>query len=134
MRGSRSQIANEIPENGAGRLERDSVFCRKGRDSMSERLDAARARSKKQALSLHRCGEMDSAAVVGAGAFPDQAFRFQGMHDAGHGGRADLFRVGQPAERDWPRENDDREGREAGRVEAAAGIGAPQFAQQMDGD
>lgn len=88
---------------------------------------------EEQALALHGRGNLNGAAVVCIGALFDQTLRFEGVHDARHGGRADLLRDCKLAEREGAGKDNDRESREAGGVQAAGGVGAPQPAQEMDG-
>lgn len=88
---------------------------------------------EEQALAFDGCRDMDCAAVVCIGDFADQAPGFEGVRDARHGWRADLFRVGKLAEREGAGKHDDRERREARGIQAAGRVGAPQLAEEIDG-
>jgi hypothetical protein len=78
-------------------------------DLGAEGVDAAVAGLEEQALAFHGCGEVNGAAVVGAGDFYDEAFHLEGVDDAGHGGRTNPFGIRELAEGEGTGEDDDGE-------------------------
>ena len=101
--------AGEVVEDGDGGVEIFLVVAREESDLVGKGLDAAVAGLEEQALAFHGCGEVNGAAVFGAGFFFDEAFGFEGADDAGHGGRTNPFGIRELAEGEGTGEDDDGE-------------------------
>ena len=97
-----------------------------------QRPNAAVAALDHELPALECRGEMNEAGVFFIFGFRDEGLLFQGVNDARHGGRADLFCFGQVAECDGAAEDDDRERGEAGGIEAACIVGSADCPQQVD--
>jgi hypothetical protein len=108
-KGLNRRLLNHPGYNSDGALQGGSIFWGEGVDEICQGPDAAVAAGDEQAAAFHGGCYTDGAAIVLVLGLCDEAFFFKRVYDARHGGRADLFCVGEIAEGERSAEDENGE-------------------------
>ena len=97
-----------------------------------QRANPPPAAFKKQPLAGGRRREINAAAVLGVLASDNKTLLFESANDPCHGWRTYLLGRGKVAQRNGASKHDHRKSRETRRIQGAALVFPPQFAEQVD--